>query len=1422
MKFQYSIYAASNCKEIYVSPAGKGNDNYCGSITLPCQTLNYAAEVLAKKHDVIKIDSQSGEILISRPILFEDEVSNVTFTSYNGRPTITSLHNNDLYLVKARKNISITFNGLGFYNIKLIQVDLSVAVTATQISLVAVRLYDCNLQYNTTASNHLVDIDGSEYIHFYMDIENCYVRSSRSVSILQSTIPESFTMKVTNSSLHNISNFFIRKRGEWYNDRTSDLFSLHIMKSELIFQDDKTGLIHFPEYVSDTGTVSFDVFEIYIAGCIFRKTKAISVMRFGSGLGHHYEKRWEISIKNSTFIGKQSRLFVDFQPYALIIVGGPNNNNDNKGSLIIMEVLIANCLFLNSIPLLKLKIPSEMSVNVTNSTFIGIDRVRVMNDDAFIMVNSLGSYVQMALVIANCLFVKSFPILKLRSSHRHSLIVRNSTFVGKHGNQLTNGFALMMVEGKSMKILIANCMFRNSLPILKLEAPLWLSVSVKNSKFVGNHRIPLMNGVALIMSHGLWKLEPWFDDEKLEIRICNCVFAINIPILSMKGPIRLSVNSSRFVGNQGIRLKNGVIESKGTTTTDTTALIAIEAPNKRYGITKIIIADCIFLNTGYVLKAKNILRVYVSNSKFIGNYGTRGSSVTAFNAEAIHIIKCTFRGNLVVSKSMCGDTQLSGNGGALLLIGKTSIIIEDSLFENNSASCVGDSVYIDGQKNIELRNTSFKSSKLSGTSSGTIWYSISDKMSFNNVTFEETDTVRRSRTIYTADAKYIAVRNVAPYFACPKGANVNFYPKTKHNTVTKVECNFCPDKTYTLEESYATVTNFNDSHRGIHAAKCQQCPFGATCISKIRPKTNFWGYVYNKKAHLISCPPGYCCQVTEQCRTLESCNVKRRGSLCGQCSEGYAESVFSGKCIQDSQCNAWRFWGITIAFCLWLLLTIAYLQDILAVLFRRLDLKAMLRCFPLRSNNTNSPMFITTSDFQEEQDSIGQISPNLDRTISESGSHISTMPGIETQKKQENTSTTSGLIKILFFYYQMNALLVIYKSEYQLFIFNQMKSFFNNLFTFNANSETLSDLGCPFPGMAIVHKRLIKASMPCMMLGLAGGILLIVAVSAKFIKSAVMSNYIASLKNRLLVTILQIILLGYSSLTSNIFSLLTCMSMVSGTKILFIQGNVNCYQTWQFILLSFVIVWSLPLTVALFMASIQVKKKTLTIKGFFSALMFPLPSVIYFTFKRAVRPDETSESIESQSPDDVYYPVSPTTDVLEPLIQPTEQAQPQLPQQQQQPDLRAKLLNVLASSFRSIDKDGGRLQWEPVLIAQRLVLLTLHAFLTDPVIKALSMLATVILITCINIAARPFHSMFLNGLNTMYLLFLCMSGITNSVYANIYIGETKPSGPILDTLRVLDIIELAMQLLFPCVAAAAVIMIIITKLFHLLYFLPLA
>ena len=632
---------ASNCKDIYVSPAGKDN-GYCGSITFPCQSLNRAAEVLAKEHDVIQIDSQSGKIFISRPILCEDEISNMTFTSYNGRPIIASLNNSDLYLLEARRNINVTFRGLGFYNIQLIRASFD--VTATQRNIVSVHLHDCNLKYDTTSSNRLLFLAPNEQIHFHMKIENCYVGSSSSVSILNTkVIPEFFMMTVAGSSLQNVSNLLVlpKVRMAWV--RHSRLFSLYIMKSVVKCQDETTALVDFRSGFKSSlpsDEVSFAVFEIHIADCVFKNAKSILMIRF---LYDHFNtKWWKISIENSSFVGKLRIR----EENTLVMVEGSGDSLRRMR----MEILIANCMFMNSLRILKLR---------------------------------------------------PFHLLVL------SLIVRDSAFVGDHGIRLTNGFALIMLlqdfwDIFRMEGLIVNCTFLNTLPIFKLQGPLELFVNIKNSTVIVNHGISVTNGVSLIMFEGVWK-NTW------EILISNCMFAINFPILKRKGSIMLSVNNSTFVGNHEIEMENRLFGSKGTTTDDI-PIIIIEGKRS-----KITIADCIFFNIGSVLNVKDVTKVSLFNSKFVGINRARGRSVTAENAEAIHIIDCVFRENQVDSGSMCGDRKSSGNGGALLILGKTRIVIEGSLFENNAASCYGDSIFIDCQGSIELANTSFKSSVMPGT-----------------------------------------------------------------------------------------------------------------------------------------------------------------------------------------------------------------------------------------------------------------------------------------------------------------------------------------------------------------------------------------------------------------------------------------------------------------------------------------------------------------------------------------------------------------------------------------------------------------------------------------------------------------------------------------------------------------------------------
>ena len=895
-------------------------------------------------------------------------------------------------------------------------------------------------------------------------------------------------------------------------------------------------------------------------------------------------------------------------------------------------------------------------------------------------------------------------------------------------------------------------------------------------------------------------------------------YLLNAAVIVLPGNLFLSVKKSHFESK--MKSQNTVLFDTG-----------------RFNSQKISIKHSIFNGLGSLLKASGNINLELTNSNFVKNRGIRGTAIAldANDDEAVKISNCKFIGNRAISQAMCGDGKLLGNGGAICVVGKSKLSIESSIFVDNSASCFGDAIYGD-VTDIQVRNVTLRSSKLLATSAGMIWYSISSKLSVNGVEFIEADAVKRSRTLYMAQAENFKVGAKGLRFQCPLGSNISYSQQAEGGKVTKVACNFCPKKTYTTEKSYATIKNVTDLTEMIYNIECQQCPPGANCSSTIRPQKNFWGYTYKKKAYLMACPPGYCCQSNVECKDLSSCNNQRHGVLCSSCPTGQSQSIFADDCISDNKCSAWKFWAILSSMCLGFFFLIAYMQDVVSAAINLLNLKSLLeeirKRFVARKllNRGAENLLIQVSTLQTTQENAERpevLEERLTNTMLVNEPHILSM----------ESSTTSGLIKILFFYYQMNALLITYKTATQVNVFSHIKSFFNDLFNLHTNSASLSELGCPMPGMNTIGKNFVRASLPFMILCLAMIFYIVMATFELVSGSRSIREGVERFKSRLLVTILQIILLGYASLTSNIFALLTCVSLSNGEKVVFIQGNVNCYQTWQYLALSFVLFWSLPLAFSLYKASKRLEKKTLSVKGFFFALVCPLPFTVYSVVKEILAERSKAEVLEMQYPN----VIGTRNDILEPLLQNTEEQQQQREnktqqhcqedqqqnkqqqqnqkQRQQQLNIkRQRLLDVLGSSFRFAGKHDGRLSWEPFLILQRLFLLTLHTFITSPIVKSVPLLAAVLAMSKINIVVRPFHSTFLNFINCLYFSFLCVSGVNNTLYACIYVGETAPLGSLLVTLSILDTIELVMQLLFPCVVTLIIVALVITKLVQFLYY----
>ena len=78
---------------------------------------------------------------------------------------------------------------------------------------------------------------------------------------------------------------------------------------------------------------------------------------------------------------------------------------------------------------------------------------------------------------------------------------------------------------------------------------------------------------------------------------------------------------------------------------------------------------------------------------------------------------------------------------------------------------------------------------------------------------------------------------------------------------------------------------------------CTACPPGARCSFKLLSRGNFYGFMKkNGRYKFITCAKNYSCsQEGAKCTSYDTCNVNRKGRLCGSCTEGNYITYFSNK-----------------------------------------------------------------------------------------------------------------------------------------------------------------------------------------------------------------------------------------------------------------------------------------------------------------------------------------------------------------------------------------------------------------------------------------------------------------------------------------------------------------------------------------------
>ena len=461
---------------------------------------------------------------------------------------------------------------------------------------------------------------------------------------------------------------------------------------------------------------------------------------------------------------------------------------------------------------------------------------------------------------------------------------------------------------------------------------------------------------------------------------------------------------------------------------------------------------------------------------------------------------------------------------------------------------------------------------------------------------------------------------------CPEGfAVVN----VSHQREEQFSCEKqCPIDTYTFQAGSAVINgnkqykktpyNIKYNRSEVH---CKVCPLGANCTGSIKALPNYWGYKNSKdnSVTMIRCPDGYCCTGNDTCDGIDSCNINRTGNICGKCQKGLSEALFSTECLSADSCVG------AIALLYYTLCVITYFAflasykdlqmyaaDKIKKLYKRI--KGLQCLYSKKNDNTNSDEHNEKPDEKIEVDIKNEkTDTDIQRRREKSendGSHE------KNKVKDNNSDDSTKYIQILFFCIQ-DALLFKINIPGQNY---QEKGTIEKILSFSPKILTLTYSKvihtCFSYAETPVSKILFEMFFGLYLVFIIWLLYLILKLTSKFLKKT--SNIWAKLKSCLLRAFLLGMLFSYQNLVMGAFTLVRCVD-IANIKVLHIEGHVQCYNWWQYLVMCYIIFFIIPVFLALSHFLHYIKDKSMSVKTFILGCLFPAPAMMYYVIKELRR-----------------------------------------------------------------------------------------------------------------------------------------------------------------------------------------------------------
>ncbi len=386
---------------------------------------------------------------------------------------------------------------------------------------------------------------------------------------------------------------------------------------------------------------------------------------------------------------------------------------------------------------------------------------------------------------------------------------------------------------------------------------------------------------------------------------------------------------------------------------------------------------------------------------------------------------------------------------------------------------------------------------------------------------------------------------------------------------------------------------------------CVECPHGGNCSGSVVSLPNFWGHMTAaNQLEFHRCPVGYCCN-QPPCKGIDQCASHREGTLCGRCRKGFSESLLSQECIPDKICQDTWVIPLFISWAFCVTLAIIFMGEIEKVVQNILTRCKQFGCMDKAKQEHESQL--DTSDTTGAQNQ---------RTIDESGPKVPILWGMLTMERQANIDFSGSFkyLQIILYYLQDSALLQVDLAlGTKGTVIQEMRKVLLNV---SQLAVDLLDLGlklCPIQGWTPVIKTFGK--------NLTGPLVFIFIITTYWmIKGAswCFPNKKQSIRKfwypKLTAAAIFSLLVFYQQIANTTFSLLYCIQ--SGDQmILFIDGTVTCYQTWQIITFIFAINWVVGLIPILIFLPGLLELRFIGTKDFFLAIFLPCPMLVYWGYR---------------------------------------------------------------------------------------------------------------------------------------------------------------------------------------------------------------